>query len=60
MDVDSTIPMGSAVADEMLCFQPYDFEALHELSAILAVVGYQIMSQLGALILWVTLAHMSV
>lgn len=36
-----TIPMGSAVADEMLCFQPYDFEALHELSAILAVVGYQ-------------------
>ena len=36
-----TIPMGSAVANELLCFQPCDFEALHELMAVLSVAGLQ-------------------
>ena len=36
-----TIPMGSAIADELLCLQPCDFEALHELMAILSVAGLQ-------------------
>lgn len=37
--ISPTIPMGSAISDEMLCFQPCDFEALHELAAILSVGG---------------------
>jgi len=34
-----TIPMGAALRDQELCLQPHDFEALHELMAILATAG---------------------
>ncbi len=36
-----TIPMGAALADAELCLQPYDFEAIHELVAILSTAGLE-------------------
>jgi len=36
-----TIPMGAALSDQLLCLQPYDFEALHELMGVLSAAGRQ-------------------